>query len=126
MKRGFTMVEVLVTIVLVSVALVGVFGGLRSLQVADARAQTADLLQRLASEKIADLKLLGDPSTGAASGDFADRGYADVTWATAVEAMATTDVDKVTVTATRGRASQALTTLFFVRPSSSSLGAPAI
>ena len=68
MKRGFTMVEVLVTVVLVSVALVGVFGGLRSLQAADARAQTADLLQRLASEKVADLKLLSDPATGATSG----------------------------------------------------------
>lgn len=126
MKRGFTMVEVLVTVVLVSVALVGVFGGLRSLQAADARAQTADLLQRLASEKVADLKLLSDPSTGPGAGDFADRGYPDVTWSASVEATGTTDVDKVTITATRGRASQSLATLFFVRPSSGSPGAPAL
>ena len=120
------MVEVLVTIVLVSVALVGVFGGLRSLQAADARARTADRLQRLAADKIADLRLLGDPAAGANSGDFRDEGYPDVTWTASVETTGAAGVDKVTVTATQGRASQALATLVFVRSASGAAGAPAL
>jgi prepilin-type N-terminal cleavage/methylation domain-containing protein len=113
---GFTLIEVLVTIVLVSVAIVGVMGGLRSIGAANTRAHTADLLQRLASEKMSDIKLLSDPSAGSDGGDFSDRGYGGITWAVTLEASGATNVDKITVTATRGRASQAITSLVFVRP----------
>ena len=116
MRRGFTLVEVLVTTVLVAVAVVGVLGGIRSIGIADAHARNADLLQRLAAEKTDDLRLLPDPSQGASAGDFSDRGHKDATWNLAVEATDTDDVDKVTVTASRGTDSQALTTLMFVRP----------
>ncbi len=116
-KHGFTLIEVLVTVVLVSIAVVGVLGGIRSIQAAGARAQTADLLQRLVAEKVGDLKLLADPSAGASAGDFADRGHPDITWTLSAEATSTTSLDKVTVTATQGRQEQSLTTLIFVRSS---------
>ncbi len=116
-SRGFTLIEVLVTIVLVSVAIVAVLGGIRSIGAANTRARTADLLQRLASEKMNDLKLMPDPSSGQNDGDFSDRGYGDVHWDVTVEASGATNVDQVTVKASRGRASQALTALVFVRPS---------
>lgn len=125
MKRGFTLIEVLVTVVLVSVAVVGVLGGLRSIQAANARARSADLLQRLVSEKVGDIRLLADPGTGGNAGDFSDRGHGEISWTTRVEATGATNVDKVTVTATQGRASQALTTLVFVRPSAATAGGPA-
>ncbi len=116
-KRGFTLIEVLVTVVLVSIAVVGVLGGIRSIQSADARAGSADLLQRLVAEKTGDLKLLADPGAGASAGDFADRGHPDITWTLSVEATSRASLDEVTVTATRGGQEQALTTLIFVRPS---------
>ena len=116
-KRGFTLIEVLVTVVLVSVAVVGVLGGIRSIQAAGARARGADLMQRLVAEKVGDIRLLSDPSTGGNAGDFSDRGHADISWTASVETTSAANVDKVTVTATRGGASQALTTLVFVRPS---------
>ncbi len=126
-KRGFTLIEVLVTVVLVSVAVVGVLGGIRSIQAAGARARSADLLQRLVAEKLGDMKLLADPSAGASAGDFADRGYPDITWTAAVEATGMTSLDKVTVTATQGGQEQALTTLIFVRPSGGTgSGTPAL
>ncbi|MGI4791546.1 MAG: type IV pilus modification PilV family protein [Janthinobacterium lividum] len=117
MKRGFTLIEVLVTVVLVSIAIVGVLGGIRSIQAAGAQARSADLLQRLAAEQIGDMRLLSDPSTGGNSGDFSDRGHSEITWAANVETTNAANVDKVTVTATRGRISQAVSTLIFVRPS---------
>ncbi len=111
------MIEVLVTIVLVSIAIVGVMGGIRAIGQASARSRTADLLQRLASEKMNDIRLLSDPSAGSNGGDFSDRGYGDITWSVTTEASGADNVDQVTVTASRGGASQALTTLMFVRPS---------
>lgn len=118
------MVEVLVTIVLVTVAFVGVFRGLRAIEAIDARAQTADLLQRLSAEKINDLTLLPEPGAGAKAGDFSDRGYPGIGWSAQVEASDAANVDKVTVTATRGSASQALSTLMFVRAPGGATGAP--
>lgn len=122
MKRGFTLIEVLVTVVLVSVAVVGVLGGIRSIQAAGARARSADLLQCLVAEKVGDIRLLSDPSTGGNAGDFSDRGHAEISWTASVEATGAASVDKVTVTATRGGDSQALTTLVFVRPLGASGG----
>lgn len=116
-NHGFTLVEVLVTTVLVAVAVVGVLGGIRSIGAADVKARTADLLQRLAAEKLHDLKVLPDPSDAPDSGDYSDRGYADITWNLAIEATGANNVDQVTVTTTRGGDSQALTTLMFVSPS---------
>ena len=118
LKRGFTLIEVLVTVVLVSVAVVGVLGGIRSIQAAGARARGADLMQRLVAEKVGDIRLLSDPSTGGVAGDFSDRGHGEITWTARVETTGAANVDKVTVTATSGRDSQALTTLVFARPSS--------
>ena len=105
------------TVVLVSVAVVGVLGGIRSIQAAGARARGADLLQRLVAEKVGDIRLLADPSTSGNAGDFSDRGHSDISWTASVTTTAAANVDKVTVTATRGGQSQALTTLVFVRPS---------
>lgn len=114
--RGFTLVEVLVTIVLVSVAIVAVLGGIRSVKAADFKAQSADLLQRLASEKMNDLTNLQDPNTGGTEGDFTDRGYPDITWALQEDMTSVTNLDQVAVTVTRGSDSETLTTLMFIRP----------
>ena len=75
-------------------------------------------LQRLAAEKINDLKLLQDPGTGGTQGDFSDRGYPDVTWSLQETASSITNLTQITVTATRGADSQALTTLLYVPPQS--------
>lgn len=116
MKRGFTLIEVLVTVVLVSVAVVGVLGGLRVIAAADAQARDADLIQRLTAEKLGDMRLLSDPAAGGSAGDFSDRGHSEITWTAAVTATGAADVDKVTVTATGGGRSQTVSTLMFVRP----------
>ena len=121
-NRGFTLIEVLVTTVLVAVAVTGVLGGIRAIGVTEARAHSADLLQRLAAEKMNDLRLLPDPSEAPSAGDFSDRGSAEVTWKLEVEATDTTTVDQVTVTASRGLDSQSLTTLMFVPPTTGTAG----
>jgi type II secretion system protein I len=115
-KNGFTLVEVLVTAAIVSLALVGVLGAIGSQLRLESSANDAALLQRLANEKLNDLRLQPDPSDAGASGDFSDRNYPDVTWTADVESTSTANLDQVTVTATRGNASQSITTLIYVIP----------
>jgi Tfp pilus assembly protein PilV len=105
--------------VLVAVAITGVLGGIRALGVAQAKAQDSDLVQRLAAEKINDMRILADPTSNGTSGDFSDRNYPDVTWTADVESTSVTNVDEITVTATRGKVSQSLMTLMYIAPATS-------
>jgi type II secretion system protein I len=118
-QKGFTLVEVLVTTVIVAIALVGVIGAIGSQVKSQSKANDALLLQRLASEKLNDLRLLQDPSTSGGTGDFSDREYPNVTWSADVETTSTANLDQVTVTATEGSASQSITTLMYVPPATS-------
>lgn len=116
---GFTIIEALVTAVLVAVAVVAALGGIRALEAADAKAKQVVLLQRLAAEKVNDLRILADPSQAGSSGDFSDRGYKDITWAADVEATSVSNVDQIVVTATQGSVSQEVSTLEYI-PSTTS------
>ena len=111
---AFTLVEVLVTAALVAVAVVAALGGIRSLEAADIKAHKAILLRRLAMEKVADLRILSDPSQAGGAGDFSDRGYDDITWSADIEPTSVSNLDQVTITATQGKDSQDVSTLIYV------------
>ncbi len=113
-NSAFTLIEVLVTAVIVAVAMVGVYGGIGVLSKVDSQAHTADLLQRLATEKIQDVELLATPSANGSTGDFTDRGYPDITWSLDDQPSGVTNVDQITMTVTRGSDSQAVTTLVYL------------
>jgi prepilin-type N-terminal cleavage/methylation domain-containing protein len=114
-QSAFTLIELLVTTVIVAIAVVGALGGIRALTAAQTKAQDAALLQRLADEKLNDLRILQDP-TSETTGDFSDRGYTDITWSADDETTATSNLDQITVTATRGNSSQSITTMIYVPP----------
>lgn len=113
---AFTLVEMLVTIVIVAVAVVGVFRAIAVLTETDKRARDADLLQRLACQKMAEMGVVTDPRTAENSGDFADQGYEAITWTVEVEPSGTLNVEQVTVTAQRDETSQQVIGLIFQRP----------
>jgi len=113
---GFTLVEVMIAALLVAVAVTGVMGGIAAITRADSRAKDAALMQRLAAEKVDDIRLLADPSEAGSQGDFGDRGYPDVTWSASVTSTTITNLDQVTITASRGKESQSLTTQIYVPP----------
>ena len=115
-RRGFTLVEVLVALVLVAIALTGVMGGIRALGAADAKARGADLLQRLAAQKLSEMGAVTDPRTTEDSGDFTDQGYPDIEWTMTIEPSGAENVDRIAVTATRGNDEQTLMGLVFIRP----------
>jgi hypothetical protein len=108
-----------VAILLVGISMAGVFGGLRALGKADSYARDAELLSRLAAQKIAELESVGDPRVSDESGDFSEQGYPDITWTMTLEQEADeTNLDRVSVTAERVGQSQTITTLIFSRPES--------
>jgi prepilin-type N-terminal cleavage/methylation domain-containing protein len=119
---AFTLVEVLVTVALVSIALVGVMGGIASLTKADIRAQDAVLLQQLAGQKLHEITQTTDPRTAETSGDFTEQGHSDITWEQTLEASGTENVEVLSVTTTKtnnGNAqnqTQTLTELVYVAP----------
>jgi prepilin-type N-terminal cleavage/methylation domain-containing protein len=115
-KQGFTLIEVLVTSVLVGVALAGAMTAIGSLSRADVAARNAELLQRLAVQKLAALRVEGDLRTAETSGDFSAEGYEDVEWVLELQTTEDANVEEATITATRGESQQALTELIFFRP----------
>ena len=121
-RAAFTLVEMLVTILLVGIALAGVFGGIGSLTKAEVKAREAYTLQRLCAQKLSEMGTDTDPRTAETSGDFAEEGYPDALWSLEVEPSGSLNVDQVLVTVTRGDESQALTGLVFVRPLAGSAG----
>lgn len=116
LATGFTLIEVMVTTMLIAIAVTAVMGGIRSLQVADQHARNMDLLQRLASEKLEDVASASDPATYGTSGDYQDRGYPDATWTVDLEASSAANVSQVTVTARRGKDSEELTQYIYIQP----------
>jgi prepilin-type N-terminal cleavage/methylation domain-containing protein len=115
-NTGFTLVEVMVTTILLTIALVGTYQGIGAMDTARAYAVKADLLQRLAVEKLSDSELLQDPSANGSSGDFSDRGYPNITWTLTENTTNVTNLDEVSVTATQGKQSQLVTTQMYVAP----------
>lgn len=115
-RRAFTLIEVLVAIILVGVAVTGVLGGLRAVGKAEAAIKDGELLQRLGADKADEINATGQATSSGESGDFSDRGYADVEWSYTVEASGETNVDRITLETKKGDAVQTLRWLVYVRP----------
>jgi type II secretory pathway pseudopilin PulG len=115
-------VEALVAVVLVSIGVVGVFGGLHAIEGAQRRMQTAELLQSLAMDEMDQISSITDPTSTDTSGDFTNEGHPDITWTAEVEQENAQNVDKVTVTAKQGSYSQSLVCLLYVAPTTNTVG----
>ena len=115
---GFTLVEILVTTLFVAIAITGVMGGMSSLSKADMRAHKAELLQRLAAQKLKEIQTVTPVTTASTSGDFQELGYPDALWSLGVVSSGVTNVYSATVTASQSGESQSLTVLVYVPPTS--------
>ncbi|HEV2473164.1 MAG TPA: type II secretion system protein [Chthonomonadales bacterium] len=116
--HGFTLLELLVATVFVGISVVGVMGGIRALTLTQIRATNVNLLQRLAMQKLNELGSVTSLNSADTSGDFSEYGYPTATWQITITPSGVQNIDSVKVTAAQGAASQSLTEMMYVRPTS--------
>ena len=98
-KRGFTMVEVIISIILLGTGVAAVMKAMSAISGAEAKSQTTALLRGLANSKYAELRATNDLTTsGDLNGDFSDQGHSDYVWKATSSAQGTTDLYVFTVT----------------------------
>ena len=70
----------LAAVLILSIGIAGVYGGLAALTKGEARARDQELVQRLADEKYEEVISTEPDLSAPQNGDFADRNLPDVTW----------------------------------------------
>lgn len=99
--KGFTLIEALAAIALLSIGIVGVLGGLSSLARGEARAREQELVQRLAIEKYDELVATAPDLAAPQNGDFEDRNLTGFRWESQSEPTGVENLEAITVTVTR-------------------------
>lgn len=94
------MVELIITILLVSIGIVGGMQAMSRVARAEAISKTKDLYNRLALAKYDELRATQVlNNTNGLSGDFTDQGHSEISWKAEIAAQTTvTDLYQLTVT----------------------------
>jgi len=98
---GFTLIEALVAIVVVSIAVVGSMEAFHSLARTQTKAHDTELMQRLAFEKYDEEIVLAQTTLSNSSGNFDDRNLQGYTWSMDVTSTSVNDLMAVKVTVSR-------------------------
>jgi Tfp pilus assembly protein PilV len=96
-KRGFTLIEAIVSVGLVAVGIVSIMGAFGKLSHQQTQANTSELMQRLAFEKYDELVATGAIETQALNGDFSDQGDDAHLWDATVDTTGTENLSSLTV-----------------------------
>ncbi len=99
MKRGFTLVEVVVALALVGVGLTAVSASLAAITRAYGALQTSDRVHRAAVSAYEEIVSRDEPTGDALDGTMLVDGRTEVVWTAQVDTTALADVERVTVTA---------------------------
>ncbi len=97
-RCGFTLIEALVSVVLVAVGVVGAMNALGQMTKADTQLRDRERVQRLAIQKYDELVGTGALTNASQSGDFKDRNIETYTWKADVIPSGTTNLDQIRVT----------------------------
>lgn len=96
-KRGYSLVEAMVSAALLALGIVSVLGAYASLSKGQAAARMSEQMQRLAFDKYEEITSVGSLETQAMDGDFADRGDDRFVWTASVETTGVENLSAVTV-----------------------------
>lgn len=98
-RKGFSLIESLVALVITGVGIAGLVGALGNAQMSEALNLRAEKMQRLALQKLDEILATKDFNTE--SGDFSLEGEQDFEWQMVDEPTSVTDLDNITVTVTK-------------------------
>ena len=96
-RGGFTLVEALVSVVILGVGITGVTGALGEMTRARGRAMETERMQRLAFDKYDELIATVQYTTPSLSGDFTDRNEYRYTWHAELLETGTTNLESFAV-----------------------------
>ncbi len=117
-SKGFTLIEAIVSVALVSTAVAASVGALGGLSKTEWLARHRETMERLAVQKSDELIATGAlESSGALSGDFSEQGETRFTWSAEILATGIENLDTLDVTihaAQSGLAEVRVQRLFFV------------
>ncbi|MFZ4508339.1 MAG: prepilin-type N-terminal cleavage/methylation domain-containing protein [Fimbriimonas sp.] len=124
-RRGFTLIEVVVSLLLLGVGIVGVLGGLSAITQSESRLEDRETMDRLAIDKLEELLATGDVDSATLSGDFSDRAENRFTWSATVQPTGIQDLEYVQVTIARRSNDQVTRSVekVFYRPPETTAGA---
>lgn len=118
LRRGFSLIEAVVAIALLTIGVAAAVGALGRLTRAEVLMQERILLTRLAQEKMNELLATGDLATAPIDGDFADRERSDIRWSVSLEPSGVENLERVTLTVEGGAQNleQTMTMLWYRAP----------
>lgn len=117
-KRGFTLIEVLVAIILLGTGIAAVSLALGNVARNAARIEESASLNRLAARKLDELVATGEATNGNASGTF-EEGFPNVNWAITSEPSGVENLNTITITVSKeanDETGKQMSTLVFVPP----------
>jgi type II secretion system protein I len=97
-RRGFTLIEALVAVALLTGGIVAVLGSLGAMARTEARFRDQEQMQRLAVQKLDELVATIDVGAASESGDFKDQGEDRFVWSSDVGVTGVENLTAVTVT----------------------------
>ncbi len=122
-KRGFTMVEVLMAVFVLAVGVTGLVGAISGLIRAESRISERDLIDRIAHEKLDELVATQAWQTEA-GGSFDDPRYSDYTWSIEEENVGIENLTGLTFTVdSTNKGSVTISTVVFTAPAATGDGA---
>lgn len=99
-NRGFTLIEVLASVVMLAVGIVGSMQAIGAMSAGDGRARELERMQRLAVDKYRELLVTDDSARTSSNGDFTDRNDQVHLWAVTYDDSGIDNLDLMTVTVT--------------------------
>lgn len=99
--RGFTILEALVSAVLLGVGIAASIGAIGEMIKAETGSREREKIHRMALDRFAELRATGDYLQSPLDGDFQDRGEQGYTWSSALEPTGIENLNRLTVTVSK-------------------------
>ena len=103
-KKGFTIVEVVVSVALLAIGIVVSLGSLSAMTKTEVKLRKTEEMNRLAVQKIEEVLAVGNATTAETSGTFDDYGYTGYEWSLEVAPSGTENLETIRVTVTEASA----------------------
>ncbi len=100
-RRGFTIMEALVSSALIAIGVVAVLQALMGIARNDNQQMESERMQRLAAQKLDELVATGQLVNGEIEGDFADENEPNYTWVASVGATGISNLNSLTIKVSR-------------------------